>query len=132
MPIRRWSRHSGESRDTLIQQLNSTEVPRSRHQRTGSKTGYGDLNTHPTLWSAFVYVLWFITFNYPIISLSTCELWFTFNQFVKFYIKVHVCTLIMFYALSPYHSQQINKNKYYNHTFQMNGRGIRDYNILHK
>ena len=53
-PTRRWSRHPDKSRDTLVQQLDSTEVSSSRHQRTGSKIGYGCLNVHTTLRSASV------------------------------------------------------------------------------
>ena len=69
MPIRRWSRHPNESWDILKQQLDSTEVANSRHQRTGSETGYVRLNVHPILRSASVCVYILLLFNYSIISL---------------------------------------------------------------
>ena len=48
----------------LVQQLDSTEIPSSRHQRTGSKTRYGHLNVHPILRSASVCVYILLPFDY--------------------------------------------------------------------
>ena len=53
-PYWRWSHHSDETWDTLMQQLDPMEVPSSRHQRMDSEVGYGRLNVHPTLRSASI------------------------------------------------------------------------------
>ena len=84
MPNRIWSHHPGEKRDTLIWQLDSTELPRSRHQRTGSETGYGRLNVHPILRSASICICDLLFLNYPIIPFITMQFGFAFNQLVIF------------------------------------------------
>ena len=69
VPTWRWSRHPNKIQDTLIKQLDFTEVSSSRHQRMGSKTGYERLNVHPILRSTSVcaYILLHL-----IIQLFTC------------------------------------------------------------
>ena len=68
-PISEMESPPGWNPRILVQQLDSTEVPSSRHQRTGSETGYGRLNAHLILRSASVCVYILLPFDYSIISL---------------------------------------------------------------
>ena len=68
----------------LLQQLDSIEVPSSHLQRTGSEAGYGHLNVHPILRSAYICICDLLPLNYPIIPFITMQFRFTFNQLVIF------------------------------------------------
>ena len=83
-PISEMESPPGWNPGILVQQLDSTEVPSSHHQRTGSETGYERLNVHPILRSASVYVYILLSFDYSIISLlliGCMHFTFIFTQF---------------------------------------------------
>ena len=100
----------------LLQQLDSMEVPSSRHQRTGSEAGYGCLNVHPTLRPASICICNLLPFNYPIIPLLTYKLDFpSINwSFLDLYPSLHIIHISCHFG--RYCAQQIKIKIIYNHT----------------
>ena len=103
------------------------EVPKSRHQRTSSKTRYERLNVHPILRSTSICIYDLLPLIIPLFFLLTCKL--DYLQLIgQFYIKVQVCTLFIFHAIfNPITQYKIKL--IYKYTFQIIRKGIRNYNF---
>ena len=94
-PISEMESPPGWNPGILLQQLDSTKVPSSRHQRTGSETGYERLNVHRILRSAFVCVYILLPFDYLIISL----LLFVLHAFNFYFYQICILVLLILLTL---------------------------------
>ena len=56
----RWSRHSDETQEYLYSNWIPWKILRSRHQRSGSETGYGlGMPTQPFGWRPCVFIVYY-------------------------------------------------------------------------
>ena len=83
-PYQRWSRHPDETREYFYSNWIPRKIPRSRLQRSGSKTVYGLCSAHPTfrLASVCIHILLpLIVQLFPYYSLIGTHLTFILTQF---------------------------------------------------
>ena len=107
-PISEMESPPGWNPGILVQQLDYTEVPSSRHQRTGSETGYGRLNINPILRSASICVYILLSFDYSIISLLL------FNLHAFHFYFYQLCTLVLLVLLTLSMKWKINEKIFTN------------------